>query len=361
MNRIAYFISPHGFGHAARACAVMDAAYLLSPRLRFEIFTTVPRWFFEDSLSCPFAYHPLLTDIGLVQKTPLNADLSLTLDRLNRFYPFKGEYLDGLASEISDLKCSLAICDIAPLGIAVAKKAGILSLLVENFTWDWVYLEYAEQWPAFDRHRNYLQSLFRSVDYHVQTEPLCWKGHPDLSVGPISRLPKTGKQEIRDRLSIPSSDRLVVITMGGIQGRYDFRKKLKAVKDVFFVAPGGADEARIEGNLILLPHRSDFFHPDLIAASDAVVGKAGYSTLAEVYQAGVPFGYVKRPHFRESEVLGGYMEARGNAVSIDPQEFASGTWISRLDQILSLTTHKSNDTDNAATVARFALAIKQRK
>ena len=39
---------------------------------------------------------------------------------------------------------------------------------------------------------------------------------------------------------------------------------------------------RVEKNLILLPHHSVFFHPDLVNASDAVVGKLGYSTLAAV-------------------------------------------------------------------------------
>ena len=296
-----------------------------------------------------------------MQETPLRADLTRTLDRLNSFYPFRGDYLEGLAREITALECTLIICDIAPLGIAVAEKAGIRSLLVENFTWDWVYGEYAEQWPNLNRHRHYLQNLFLSADYHVQTEPVCLHRSSDLTLGPISRSPRTGKREIRSRLGIRPSDSLVVITMGGIQGRYDFLKKLNVAKGVFFVAPGGADASKVQDNVILLPHRSDFFHPDLIAASDAVVGKAGYSTLAEVYQAGVPFGYVKRPHFRESEVLGGYMEARGNAVSIDPEEFESGTWISRLDQILSLTTHKNNDTDNAATVARFALGITENR
>jgi hypothetical protein len=31
-------------------------------------------------------------------------------------------------------------------------------------------------------------------------------------------------------------------------------------------------------NLVLLPHHSGFYHPDLVNASDAVIGKVGYST-----------------------------------------------------------------------------------
>jgi hypothetical protein len=36
-NSIAFFISPHGYGHAARACAVMAAMHELNPSIRFEI------------------------------------------------------------------------------------------------------------------------------------------------------------------------------------------------------------------------------------------------------------------------------------------------------------------------------------
>jgi len=48
--RIAYFVTPHGFGHAARAAAVMVALQEIDPTIQFDIFTQVPRWFFQDSL-----------------------------------------------------------------------------------------------------------------------------------------------------------------------------------------------------------------------------------------------------------------------------------------------------------------------
>ena len=56
-----------------------------------------------------------------------------------------------------------------------------------------------------------------------------------------------------------------------------------------FVFAGGVSAYRQEGNLHFLPFESDFFHPDLVHAADLVVGKAGYSMIAEVWAAGVPF------------------------------------------------------------------------
>ena len=63
--QIAYFVTPHGFGHAARAAAVMSSLYDRLPQVHFQIYTTVPRWFFSTSVKAPFTYNELLTDIGL--------------------------------------------------------------------------------------------------------------------------------------------------------------------------------------------------------------------------------------------------------------------------------------------------------
>jgi len=33
----------------------------------------------------------------------------------------------------------LSICEIAPMGILVAKETRVPAILVDNFTWDWIY------------------------------------------------------------------------------------------------------------------------------------------------------------------------------------------------------------------------------
>src|SRR5262244_3295844 len=65
--RIAYFVTPHGFGHAARAAAVMVALQEIDPTIQFDIFTQVPHWFFQDSLVRDVHYYNVCTDIGVVQ------------------------------------------------------------------------------------------------------------------------------------------------------------------------------------------------------------------------------------------------------------------------------------------------------
>lgn len=350
---IAYFISPHGYGHAARAAGVMEAMHDLDSTIRFEIFTQVPRWFFEDSLSGDFGYHSLLTDIGLVQKTPLHADIPETVKRLNRFLPFDSSKIRDLARLTKKLNCVLIICDIAPMGIMVAREAGIPSLLIENFTWDWIYQGYAEMDARIGDHISYLKSLFNTAHFRIQTEPICDPRSADLTTFPVSRKMKTPASEIRKRLGIPVSAKAVLITMGGIEEKYNFLKQLAKKREVHFVIPGASTEVTIHDNLVLLPHHSNYFHPDLVNASNAVIGKVGYSTLAEIYYAGVPFGYVARSRFRESQKLVSFIESSMPGMPILGGEFYSGAWLSSLADLLALPQIHRTDPRGAEQIAPF--------
>jgi hypothetical protein len=165
---IACFISPHGYGHAARAAAVMEALRALDPAFQFEIYTQVPEWFFQNSLSGAFRYHALLTDVGLTQKNSLVEDLPATLARLSQLFPFDRTVIQTLAEQVVAQGCRLVLCDIAPMGIAVAQAAGLPSLLVENFTWDWIYEGYPAYRQPLQPYIDYLRELFAAADYHIQ-------------------------------------------------------------------------------------------------------------------------------------------------------------------------------------------------
>ena len=124
-----------------------------------------------------------------------------------------------------------------------------------------------------------------------------------------------------------------------------------------FVIPGGSQQVEQRRNLVLLPNHTSFFHPDLINAADVVIGKVGYSTLAEVYQAGAPYGYISRPRFRESALLARYIESHMNGLAITGSEFADGSWLVRLPELLALPRVERSPTGGAEQAARFILQI----
>ena len=350
---IAYFISSHGFGHAARAAAVMEAVAEYDPSIRFDIFTTVPSWFFEDSLSCDFNHHRLLTDFGLAQQTPFHSDLSETLSSLNDFYPIPPSHLVDIAKTTRRIGSRLIVCDIAPMGLLVAKEAGIPSVLVDNFTWDWIYRQYVTLDNKILEYIDYLKPIFESADYHIQTEPICSRKSADLVAPPASRRPRASREQIRQRLGLLTNGNVILITTGGIPQGYDFYQKLARLKEVTFVMPGAGPEKKFRDNLIILPHRSDFYHPDLVNASDAVIGKVGYSTLAEVYHAGVPFGYVARADYNESGPMVDFIRQRIPGIAIDESEFVSGDWTGAINELLRLSGADHNTVNGAGQIGKF--------
>ncbi|HUK12588.1 MAG TPA: hypothetical protein VLW17_04730 [Thermoanaerobaculaceae bacterium] len=358
---VACFVSPHGFGHAARACAVLAEMHRRDPTLRFELFTTVPEWFFAESLAAPFAYHTEEADVGLAQRTALVEDLDATLLRLAGFLPFPQARLDRLAGELRSLGCAMVVCDVSPLGLAAAARAGIAAALVENFTWDWIYASYLAARPAFRPHVDALAAIFAAAQIRIQTAPACAPDPRFAAVEPVSRPPRTAPEEVRERLGVRAGEPLVLLTMGGVRWQHAALDDLAAQRRFAFVVPGAAEQAERRGGLIALPHRSGFHHPDLVRAADAVIGKLGYSTLAEAHAAGVPFGFVARPGFRESAVLADFAARTLPAVAVDAAELASGAYLARIPALLELPRPSRPRPNGAGEAARILLDAMQRE
>jgi UDP-N-acetylglucosamine:LPS N-acetylglucosamine transferase len=150
---------------------------------------------------------------------------------------------------------------------------------------------------------------------------------------------------------------MVLITMGGIPQPYDFLEHLSHSDNIRVVVPGGSDTLSNNGHLITLPHHSSFFHPDLIHAADAVIGKVGYSTVAEVYHGGVPFGFIKRPDFRESDILSAYIEEHMSGLGIDEASFRTGKWMSSVPRLLEMPRIGRNGPNGATQVAKFICSL----
>ncbi len=350
-RRIAFFISPHGFGHAARAASVMEAMAEIESPILFDIFTTVPAWFFNHSNTFDFRYHSLLTDIGLVQMNPFEEDLPATVQHLKNFLPFDQAQIAPVAEKIRYMQSELVICDIAPMGIIIAGEADVPSVLIENFTWDWIYQGFEE--AGLNEFNQYLQSIFANATCHIQTQPICNPAPVDFTAAPASRKIKTPSGEIRQRLGLTESSKVVMITAGGVPKNYGFIEKLKDQTAIHFIIPGASNSVDIQDNLILLPENSEFFHPDLINASDAVIGKIGYSTIAEVYHAGIPFGYSARAHYRESKPLINFVENHMSGLAIPESEFQNGTFTGCLEKLLQMPRAQGNRPNGADQIAGF--------
>jgi hypothetical protein len=106
---IGFFVSPHGFGHAARACAVMSVIAQRYTDVQFHIFTRVPPWFFTQSFgqSVCFHYHEMNTDVGFVQIRAMVEDYEATIAALNGLYPLSPQCVSELAALLNRLSVQI--------------------------------------------------------------------------------------------------------------------------------------------------------------------------------------------------------------------------------------------------------------
>ena len=355
---VAFFVTSHGFGHAARACAVAEALLALRPEMSFAFYSEVPSWFFEDSLGPACVHRVCRTDVGLVQDTPFQHDVGKTLSALQDFFPFERSLVDELGKELGDAGCRLVICDVSALGIAVARACGISSVLLENFTWDWVYEDFLADESGFEPFVHGLREIYAKADHHLQTEPVCLSASKASLLPSISRACRTPRSRIRAELGVPEEVKLGLITTGGIHGEMECLNRLRKTDKAWFLAPGGCeDHIEHHGNVVLMSHRSGFHYPDLVAASDFLVGKAGYGTIAEARASGVSFAHVLRENFRESACLREYLCREDMGFEISEEEFHSAAWLDRLDELLAtsgrLEPKPNGAEDAAATLDRY--------
>ena len=356
MRRLAYFVSSHGFGHAARASAIIDRLLQQDQALQIDLFAGTPDWFFAQSFGDRWPerviLHPWETDVGLVQATALAEDMEATIRRLGDWYPIPEARLNKTADAVEATGAEILVSDISPLGLAAAQTLGLPSVLVENFTWSWIYRGYPSN--ELESFAQILDPLFDEADLNLRTRPFCGPlGSSSQAVDPVARRPRLDRHTVRRSLDIPEDADVVLVTMGGVPWHFeDLDRHLEArgARDCHLIIAGGADRPTRLGKTWLIPHRSDFYHPDLVQASDAVVGKLGYSTVAEVAQSGCRLGYVPRPVFPESPELEKWVREHMSCVRFEPAQLEDGTWLDGLVDLLAqpLRPALSGGADQAA-------------
>jgi hypothetical protein len=314
----------------------MNAIARTYSNVHFEIFTRVPVWFLQQSFDpgVRFDYHEVQTDVGFVQSSSMVEDYGATIEALGRLYPLSSELVSEIASFLSSRAVGVVLCDISVLGIEAAYKAGIPSVLIENFTWDWIYSGYVDVEPRFARFIDYLGPLYGQATLRVQAEPVCRRSNDVAVVSPIARRRRAAEGVVRELLGITSDATVVLCSMGGIAGKFSFVSRFESQPDVVFVLAGCEPSCDLPRNVKAIPHRSDFYHPDVVATADAVVGKVGYSTVAEAYFGRTQFLYVPRPLFAESEVMERFVQAELCGCPIAPDCYEDGSWIEDLPHTL---------------------------
>lgn len=334
----------------------MEALREIDRKAFFHLFTSVPEWFFSLSLADNYRYHRLVCDVGFVQPDPYRIDFKATEKALAALLPFRPKVTDAVARQLAG--CSLAVCDIAPLGIHAASRAGIPSVLLENFTWDHLYDYFRPRQPFLGEWSSLLRQSFSCADHHIQTEPLCRRdAKADLLIGPVSRWPRLTREQVRNKLSIAADRKMVLVTLGGFPSVLpDLEAGAANLPDIIFVVPSQNKGIGRSRNIVSLPQQNEIAHVDIVYGADVLVCKAGYSTLSEGYCAGIPTAAILRPDYPETPALAAFVEKEMKGTCLLADSMEEESWIATVPKLLAQARHPVMPSA-ASKVARFLVGL----
>ena len=124
-ERLAYYITPHGFGHAIRSLEVVNQLLLQAPELEIVVVSTIPEFLFEQNLQRSLSVQARQLDIGLVQQDSLRFDMLATLKGLESLHADRTHLLSKETNFLETSGIQAVICDIPFLPFAAASQAGI--------------------------------------------------------------------------------------------------------------------------------------------------------------------------------------------------------------------------------------------
>lgn len=309
----AILVTGHGFGHAVRSAEI--ARVLIARGMRVVVRTDAPRWLFPPGAEwLPSPGWPL--DVGVAQRDSLQLDVDETRRRWQAFAADFDQRVPVEADLLRAAGADLALGDVPPLGFAAAHQAGIPSVAVTNFAWDWIY----GAWPDFEGPIARIQEAYSHADSLLRL-PLHAVG-PDAfpafrrvhDVPFVARTAAIPRDAMRARLGLPASACVVLLSFGGFDTADLDLGALAAWPEYLFVLTPPADAAypTLPVNVRLLS-REQIDYASVVGAADAVVTKPGYGIVVDCLVNRVPVLYTDRGPFREYPLLARGLETLGRA------------------------------------------------
>lgn len=358
------YVSGHGFGHATRTAELLRALRQLDPGLPLHVVGAVPPELFEGVVAGPLRVRRLACDVGLVQRDALTIDLAATAAAWAGFARGFDALVRREATLLRQARTRLVLGDVPPLAFAAAAEAGVPSVALANFSWDWIYRHYAPRLPALAEAADACAAAYARCDLLLR---LPFAG--DLSVFPniedvplLARRPRVGRADVRRRLGL-SLGRLVLISFGGIGVPGLDPGVLAALPDLHFFlvgeTPGAAAPLRLPANVTFVPRarlaEAGLGYPDLVGAADALVTKPGYGIVSDAIGAGTGIVYTDRGDFPEYPILVEAIERWLPSAHISNADLLAGRWRAPLERVLGTPAPEPPRTDGAAVAARRLL------
>ncbi len=324
-RRLAYYITPHGFGHAIRSIEVIRHLLVLAPALEIVIVSTIPEFLVDQSLGDSVSIRRKQLDIGLVQRDSIQFDLRATLDQLQSLHDHRDALVADEIHFLNAQEIQAVVCDIPFLPFAAASQASIPAIGMGNFTWDWIYQAYASADSRWTPLVDWIRESYHKCHLLLQL-PM----HGDCSVCPniqdvplVARRAKRKREETLEILGLRLDQKVYLISFGWLDLGETAQKRLEEITDAVFLFKHPLS-FHFRNGICLDEHPLSY--EDVVAAVDGVITKPGYGIVSDCLAHGTPVIYTDRGFFPEYDILVQEMAKQLSTVYLSSPDFYAGRW-----------------------------------
>ncbi|KAI4376369.1 hypothetical protein MLD38_014138 [Melastoma candidum] len=332
----AYYVTGHGFGHATRVVEVVR--HLILAGHDVHVVTGAPDFVFTTEVQSPRLFiRKVLLDCGAVQADALTVDRLASLEKYSETAVVPRASI--LATEVEwlkSIKADLVVSDVVPVACRAAADAGIRSVCVTNFSWDFIYAEYVM--AAGHHHRKIVWQIaedYSHCEFLIRLPGYCpmpaFRDAIDVPLV-VRRLHRT-REEVRKELGIGDDVKVVILNFGGQPSGWKLEEQYLPPGWLCLVC-GASESQNLPPNFVKLAKAT--YTPDVIAASDCMLGKIGYGTVSEALAYKLPFVFVRRDYFNEEPFLRNMLEYYQCGVEMIRRDLLTGHWKPYLERAVSL-------------------------
>ncbi len=364
-KKILFYPDGHGFGHAVRQIEIIKKIFEYNLNTgsnhRVIVRTSAPEWLFKMSLElyfnelCDglykkvsewFSYYYVVNGVGTIQKDSLNLDIDKTYEAARDFYDIIESRAAVEAEFILTKKIDIVVGDIPPLAFAAAKKAGVASIGITNFSWDYIYEEFIPDNPGFiniiDKIKKAYAGCRRLLSLPFSCPLPAFKNISSIAM--IARRPYLKKDAVFKALSFKNEDfegkMAVMISAGGFDtSGIKYRNlALLSSRYIFLTTTPPVSGEKYPDNVKFIDTAvCEVSFENLFTIFDIIATKPGYGVAGDIIGSGSLCLFTDRGRFREYEFLVNFLKKYTvSSVYISRDEFLNCDYESKINELTAL-------------------------
>lgn len=293
---IALYLSSHGFGHMTRSLAIIE--YILK-NTDYNIYITCNKnqndfaRIYLKNYSSRIIYKDIITDIGFInKKNSLEVDTKLLEKELYNFINSWDNIVESEYNMLKSLDIKCIISDISPIGCLLGHKLGVENILISNFTW-------VEQYEFLNIDKNIILKFRQAYSYVTKFIKYDLAlPTPSIITNNIEEVGFLCRPINKEKIELirKKYNKSIMITCG--KSATLNKINIKNFKGTIFTTSGIEINCDNNCNVVNLPIDT-LDTQNYIAASDMVISKAGWGTIAEAIIGHTDLVLIERPSARE--------------------------------------------------------------